>query len=235
MDTKNNEKIAKDAERFIKGKKAELINRFANTDEYESVDHPISLFMAGSPGAGKTEVSKRLIRRFATKPVRIDADEIRDLFAPIGYTGTNAHLFQSACTVGVNKLFDHVISAHLNAVLDGTFSYSGALKNVERSLRHKRRVEIYYLYQDPVIAWEFTKRREAVEGRRISSETFIRGFLISRENVNSAKHTFGDQVELNVIIKNFTTGLERFELNVDNIDPYLDKIYTEEELRKLIK
>lgn len=235
MYAEDEEKIVKDAEWFIKGKKAELIKRFADTNEYESVDHPISLFMAGSPGAGKTEVSKRLIRRFATKPVRIDADEIRNLFSSIGYTGTNAHLFQPACTIGVNKLFDHVIDAHLNAVLDGTFSYSGALKNIDRSLRHKRKVEIYYLYQDPIIAWEFTKKREVVEGRRISSETFIKGFLLSRENVNNAKRAFGDQVELNVIIKNFTTGLERFELNVGNIDPYLDKIYTEEELRKLIK
>jgi len=99
--------------------------------------------MAGSPGAGKTEVSKRLIEEFENKPVRIDADEIRQMFD--GYTGTNAHIFQSACTMGVNKLYDYALERRFNVILDGTFAYAKALENVGRSLCRNREVRIYYL------------------------------------------------------------------------------------------
>ena len=40
---------------------------------------PVSIFMAGSPGAGKTEASKALVREFRD-PVRIDPDELRSEF-----------------------------------------------------------------------------------------------------------------------------------------------------------
>src|SRR3989338_11423364 len=99
MDDIEENKIIAEARRFIKEKKKELIAKFADPVIYKPDNNPVSLFMAGSPGAGKTEFSKRLIEKFSTKPVRIDADDIRDMFD--GYTGDNAHLFQSACTIGV--------------------------------------------------------------------------------------------------------------------------------------
>ena len=111
---------SKEAEKYIKEHKALLIEKFASENIYVPDVHPVSLFMAGSPGAGKTEVSKRLIEEFENKPVRIDADEIRSMFD--GYTGANAHIFQSACTIGVHKLYDYVLKRGFNAILDGTFA-----------------------------------------------------------------------------------------------------------------
>ena len=227
------EKIIRDAELFIKQHEKDLIRQFADPELYHADAKPVSLFMAGSPGAGKTEVSKRLIEKFSTKPVRIDADDIRILFR--NYDGSNAHLFQSACTIGVNKLYDHVVRRGLNVILDGTFAYAGALKNVERSINHNRKVEIYYLYQDPLVAWSFTQKREALEHRRVSAEVFIKSFVCSRDNVNKAKQQFIERVELNLIVKNFNTGLDILELNINNVDPYLDRIYTETALREIIK
>jgi predicted ABC-type ATPase len=189
--------------------------------------------MAGSPGAGKTEVSKRLMERFTgNPPVRIDADDIREMFP--NYTGANSHVFQSACTIGVNKLFDYVLENDINAILDGTFAYERSLENIERSLKHGRRVIVYYLFQDPAVAWRFTKIREETEGRKVSEEVFIRSFLRARENVLGAKARFGRKIELNVIVKDFTSGLEKVLPDVGDIDGKLPRVYTREELEKLI-
>lgn len=227
------QKLIEEAERYIKEHKRELIARFADPKIYISDEHPISLFMAGSPGAGKTEVSKQLIERFGGKlPVRIDADEIRGMFT--NYTGENSHIFQSACTIGVNKLFDYVLEKNINAILDGTFAYERAMENIDRSLKHKRRVIIYYLFQDPSIAWKFTKIREEQEGRKVSKEVFISSFIRARENVNLAKVHFGTNIELNMIIKNFTTKFEKVLPDIDGIDRYLPKVYTVDELENLI-
>jgi UDP-N-acetylglucosamine kinase len=227
------QKLAGEAEKYIKEHKCELIERFADPKVYHFNPNPISLFMAGSPGAGKTEVSKRLIELFTGNlPVRIDADDIRTIFP--NYNGANSHIFQRACTVGVNKLFDHVLHNNINAILDGTFAYERATENIERSLKHKRRVIIYYLFQDPVVAWTFTKAREEKEGRRVSKEVFIYSFIRARENVSAAKEHFGDKVELNLIIKDFTKNIEQLFDNTDSIDKYLSKVYTKEELESIL-
>lgn len=82
----------------------------------------------------------------------------------------------------------------LNVILDDTFAYSGALENMRRSLDHKRKVEIFFVHQDPMQAREFTKKREAIEQRKVSKEMFINSFFKSQENVNKAKEDFGNAI-----------------------------------------
>lgn len=222
-----------EAERYIKDHKQELIKLFADPDVYRSDEHPLSLFMAGSPGAGKTEVSKRLIDQFeGNPPVRIDADEIRPLFP--NYTGGNSHIFQSACTIGVHKLFDYVIDHNFNVILDGTFAYGRAMDNIERSLKHGRRVIVWYLYQDPIVAWKFAKIREIEEGRRVPKDVFISAFVRAQENANLAKVQFGQAIELNMIIKDFEKDTEEILLKIDSIDKYLPRVYSKEELENIL-
>ena len=167
-------------------------------------------------------------------PIRIDADEIRKMCPE--YTGTNAHLFQSAAVKGVNILFDHALLKNINVILDGTFAYADAMKNIQRSLGKGRIVELWFVYQEPKLAWEFTQVREAVESRRVSKETFIKGFIQSRKNVIEAKRSFGDQIELNLLIKNLDNSPGEFKLNVqaDELDSYLKSDYTEDQLSKLL-
>ncbi|RJQ34120.1 hypothetical protein C4568_03205 [Candidatus Parcubacteria bacterium] len=154
---------------FVKSHEKDIIEKFCGS--CQQVITPVSLFMAGSPGAGKTEVSTSLVRRFETVPVRIDADEIRSMCP--GYTGANAHVFQKAATKGVHILYDHALRTNIHVILDGTFAYADSLRNIERSIDHKRKVELWFIYQDPVMAWKFTQAREALESRRISKDTFI--------------------------------------------------------------
>ncbi|MBI5742503.1 MAG: zeta toxin family protein [Candidatus Niyogibacteria bacterium] len=218
--------------RWIKLNHNLIINQFAGGAEYVTDDQPTTLFMAGSPGAGKTEISKRFIDRFKQKPIRIDADEIRTVC--INYAGANAHIFQKAATKGVNILYDYALHHNINVILDGTFAYAESLKNIERSLNRGRKIEILFVYQNPLQAWEFTKKREAIEHRQVSKEVFIDAFFKSRENVNKAKEYFGNNIELNIIIKDFEKDLEKLEINVQNIDYYIKAEYTRENLDKLI-
>lgn len=212
--------------------KNKLIELFANSNFYFSEPRPITLFMAGSPGAGKTEVSRGFIRRFKEKPVRIDADEIRALCP--GYNGGNSSLFQKCADKGINILYDHCLDKNFNIILDGTFAYGNSIQNIERSLSRGRTVEIWFIYQDPIQAWKITKAREVVEGRMVPMDVFIKGYFKSQENVNNAKATFGDKISLNFILKDFGSGFEKLKVNIDRVDSHIPKSYTEDELRSAL-
>ena len=233
MSLQEEEKIRKESQKFIRNSKFRLFDTFASELHYKPDDFPVTVFMAGSPGAGKTEVSVGLVSQFSSPAVRIDADEIRAICP--GYTGTNAHLFQSAASMGVELLYHYCLEQKYNIVIDGTFAHQKTLSNIEKSLENNRKVVIYFVYQDPKIAWEFTKKREVVEQRRISKEAFIRGYCLSRKNVNDAKQQFGDKIKLNLIIKNLKNDeVSAIHSNISSVDSYLKEGYTEDELNDII-
>ena len=51
-----------EAVKFIKTHKKDLIVLFAGDELYPQEKRPFSIFMAGSPGAGKTEFSRRFLK-----------------------------------------------------------------------------------------------------------------------------------------------------------------------------
>lgn len=232
----NDDDLEEKAKEWVRNNKRFLINKFADINKFPGVSNPFTIFMAGCPGAGKTEYSKSFIAAYPdhnTKIVRIDADEIRDEIP--GYTGVYAYKFQGAAAIGVEKLFDYIQDHKQNAIVDGTFSdFKIGLDNIERALHRSRKVGIFYLYQDPVIAWEFTKKREQVEGRHVSKEMFIKSFLLAKENVNKVKAVLKDQVELNLVEKNYLNELGKTRFKIDNVDSFLKKLYNKEELEELL-
>lgn len=234
-DDKKTSALSQKAILFIKAHQKELIERFAG-EVFPSVDEdkmPGTIFMAGSPGAGKTEFSKGLISGFREQPVRIDADEIRE-FIPY-YNGENSDVVQGAAAVGVEKLFDYVLKKKKNAILDGTFvNLEKALSNIERSLQKGRKVEIHYIYQNPMVAWQFTKAREAVEGRHVPKEAFIKAFFNAWENVKRAKTEFGNQIELNIVLKNYNEKEKNIIPDIPSIDHVLELGYTKDQLQSLL-
>jgi len=66
-------------------------------DHLPEEERAVSVFMAGSPGAGKTETSKSIISQFTKEHgvdvVHIDNDELRKEFDE--YQGLNSPLFQT--------------------------------------------------------------------------------------------------------------------------------------------
>jgi len=108
-----------------------------NTDTYPPDADPVSVFMAGSPGAGKTEASIALLAAVeaeGTKTVRIDPDELRCRFE--GYSGDNSWLFQPATSILVEKIHDRVLKNEQNFLLDGTLSNYASLNIIAEILNN---------------------------------------------------------------------------------------------------
>jgi len=216
----------------------ELILKFANIQEFPSSKRPMTFFMAGSPGAGKTEISIGFNQNLVTinknfKCVRIDADEIKE-FIPF-YDGKNSDEVKLAAIIGLQKLFDYSLKHQQNIILDGTFSsYKHSREDVIRSLKRNRDVDIFYLHQDPLVAWEFTKGREKKQGRTIPKKIFIDSYFQAKENVNRIKKEFNKQVAIHLIIKNFKNDTEDSRLYIDEIDNFLKLKYTKKQLESLI-
>ncbi len=234
MGTEDDKKLAEEARHYVRAHKKTIIEKFASLASAPSTEKPFTLFMAGSPGAGKTEFSKSYINELmqknsSIKVVRIDADEIRNELPQ--YTGGNAAIVQGACAIAVEKLFDAVQERKQNAIVDGTFSdYAVSYKDVTRALGRGRKVDIYYLYQDPLVAWDFTQKREAIEHRHVSKKMFIDSFFAAKDNVNKVKEELGKAIELSLIIKNYDNSSFKSYFNIEKVDNYLDLGYTKEEL-----
>lgn len=94
---------------FAKRNRSRIARELTNPEKYAPDVEPISVFMAGSPGSGKTEFSKILIERLEQnkehRVIRIDGDEIRSQIP--GYTGNNSKLFQGAISLIVDR---HLLS-----------------------------------------------------------------------------------------------------------------------------
>ncbi|MBU6431263.1 MAG: zeta toxin family protein [Patescibacteria group bacterium] len=119
--------------------------------------------------------------------------------------------------------------------MDGTLANCDkAISNIKRSLDKDREVSIFFVYQEPLIAWEFTQKREKIEHRNIPKESFIKEFNDSKENVNKIKKYFGNKIHLNLIIKNYKYNTEQIESDVDNVDRFINKTYNENELNNIL-
>ncbi|MCK9378677.1 MAG: zeta toxin family protein [Candidatus Moranbacteria bacterium] len=235
MKQAENTKIAEDAKAFIKKKKRDLIDKFADLEKFPPSEKPFSFFMAGSPGAGKTEFSKRLIESMMPTPiVRIDADEIKE-FIP-QYTGKNSDIVQGAASIAVDNLNYYALKHNQNLIMDGTFAHYGvARKNIMNCLNKKRQISVFYIYQDPVVAWDFTRKREKLEGRYVPKEAFIEAFFKAKENVQLIKEEFGEKIELNLIIKNDKNEDEEIKSNISsNIDDFAIIAYNKESLNTIL-
>ncbi|MEK7553737.1 MAG: zeta toxin family protein [Patescibacteria group bacterium] len=225
--------ISAETVQWVKSHAKEAVERFAGS--YPSAQgKAISIFMAGSPGAGKTELSKNLVallEKDNRRIVRIDPDEIRE-WLPM-YIAGKAELFQSGVAVAVEKIHDHVLTANKHFLLDGTSAGLDKLRsNILRSLDKDRAVVIEYVYQDPDVAWDFTQKREQVEGRNIPKHSFVDQLFAAYANVETVKQEFGERIEVDLIQRNIQTGEYMTQFNIHTIAEHLSLPYTKEELAK---
>jgi len=185
------------AMRYVKEKKKELVR--INLPVQEKGDN--AFFMAGSPGAGKTEFVKT---SFDDDINIIEADRIRKTMPY--YKGNNSYLFQRASSKAVNILLEHCFKYHLPFVLDGNFAIlKNQQENIYRCLKRDYQVTLLFVYRSPEQALKFTEIREDKEGRNISKEVFIDKSLGA---IETTKHFIGYDDRINV---NFV-DLERDEI-----------------------
>ena len=169
-------------------------------------DEKDAVFMAGSPGAGKTEVALGLAENYDNHVV-IDADYFRAQFPE--YNGKNSSVFQKASSWLVEQSLKYVLEHGYSFILEDTFAILSAEKNIIR-------VTIFYVYQDPKVAWDFTRKRELAEGRHVPKEMFINAFFKSRENIEKVKNRH-PEVVLHIMIKDYQNDISEVHYAADNI------------------
>ncbi len=225
--------VSEQAKRWVKDHKHALLAQFASDAICKPEKEPMSIFLAGSPGAGKTEASIAL-QEGGLRAVHIDADGIRT-FLP-QYTGHNADEVQGAAALGVEKLYDYILKAKKSAIIDATFTpYEKAENNIQRSLRAGRDVYILYVYQPPSIAWRFTKVREKKEGRTVPKHVFLRALMDAPKNARTIKDKFGEQVHVFVLKKNYIKGTQQFSEGVREIDRILRNLQKAHDIEKKLR
>ena len=137
-------------------------------------------------------------------------------------------------------MFDHVNHNDQNVILDTTFSdFNKAKDNVERSIKHSRKIGIFYIHLEPKTAWAYTKIREKKEGRYVSKDFFIESYFAAKDVVNNIKKMF-PQIELNVVDKQIEEKNQEYpirptiRLNAPNIDSFITFKYNRQELLTIL-
>ena len=87
-------------------------------------------------------------------------------------------------------------------------------RNIERSIKRNRPIQILFVYQQPEQAWKFAQAREKVEGRKVLPEKFVAQYFSSRETVNRLKIEFGDRITVDLLIKNLDGTPRQYHSNV---------------------
>lgn len=221
------------AEEWARKNKKPFAKNLTNIDRFPGEKSPVSVFMAGSPGAGKTETSKALSETLNDGFLRIDPDDFRSSIP--GYNGANSWLFQGAVSILLGKVLDCVFEQKQSFLLDGTLSnLSQAIHNVERSLKKDRSVLILYVYQEPQQAWAFVKAREALEGRKIPPERFVEQFFAAHNVVNELKVKFGTEVVIDVILKDIDGKDRRYMANVSDLNVAVPLNYSPDQIKQIV-
>ncbi|HBM6831735.1 zeta toxin [Enterococcus faecium] len=161
----------------------------------------------------------------------IDADYFRAQFPE--YNGKNSSVFQKASSWLVEQSLKYVLEHGYSFILEDTFAILSAEKNIIRALKNNFRVTIFYVYQDPKVAWDFTRKRELAEGRHVPKEMFINAFFKSRENIEKVKNRH-PEVVLHIMIKDYQNDISEVHYAADNIQLVLPIQYTSKELEEEI-
>lgn len=234
--TAEEKRIEGEALAYAKKHRNDIARRLTDPAIFVPEANPVSVFMAGSPGAGKTEASIELINlkgADGAKVLRIDPDELREELP--GYNGENSWLFQRAVIPIVERIHDLALDQEQSFLLDGTLSsYGVAEKNIQRSLKRGRTVQILYVHQEPEQAWKFVQAREAAEGRRIQPEDFVRQYFTARQVVNRLKSEFGKRIQVDLLMKNNDGSHQFYRAGVDQIDNHIPEKYSIADVRRML-
>lgn len=184
---------------YINANKKEFIKQF--TLNIEPMEEKIAIFTAGMSGVGKTEFGQ-FLKENNRNLLHIDTDNIRDFFKDVGYNGQNSNIFQKPASKGFSKLFDYAIKNSLSLILDSNLSnLNQAIDNIERLLKKGYKIEIFYLYNEPNICFEYAIKREVITNRKVPYDIFIQSNINSYKTVIELKNLFREKIVLNYIDK----------------------------------
>lgn len=220
-----------DIEAWARKNKKPIAREFIRKSGFKASEEPVGIFTAGLPGAGKTEFTVELLKDIIDHTLRIDMDEIAQQIE--GYKPGLADKFRAGASIILERIYDEVIKSHFDFVMDGTFSHPKAVSNIERALHKGYKIKLYYIHQEPQIAWQFTKDREAIEHRAITREGFINTYKNIALNLGNLQGSKLD-VTISVVIKDSRNRVGRIIENVKDLSREVPEYLTETELEAAI-
>jgi Zeta toxin len=101
-----------------------------------------------------------------------------------------------------------------------------------------RKVVIFYVYQHPTVAWQFTEKREKAEGRNIPKKAFIEQFIDAKITINRIRKEFGNEVDIALVKKDYKKNTVETVINIkqnrQSIDDFIKDSYTKKELESIL-
>jgi len=132
----------------------------------------------------------------------------------------------------VDRIHDLALERSQTFLLDSTLSnLQRARTNVQRSLKRGRAVTIWYVYQSPLVAWDFVQAREEEEGRRILPERFIDQYFAARDVVNALKGEFGAKIAVDLLLKPNDQTVKLVQQGIESIDTHIPERFSREQLQ----
>lgn len=207
---------------WTKDHKTDIVNH--TLQPYHSSDNPTAIFMAGLPGAGKTEFLNNL-SVYGDEFITIDLDFLVSQI--YGYSPENYYNYRKAGNILVSALFDKVLKQHISFALDGTFAHPQALKNIERTLKHNFLVNLFLVAQKPDISWRNTQARQLITKRPINRDGFVNTCHNIIPNLQTAFHTFRNNpnFSMKLIKKNPQDHSYKYTYDAKKIDEELTTLY----------
>ena len=206
---------------WVKANKKSLVDKIIGAAEPQA--QPIAVIMAGIPGAGKTEFLSH-ITPGVDGMVVIDLDVI--VAKMPNYRPEEYYKYRKAANIIIPSVLTKVLKNKINFALDGTFSHTKGAENIERALNHGYEVNLFFVGQEPELAWEITRARRLLTGRPIERAGFIKACHNVVPNVRDAIEKFRDNSNFFVsIIKK--DNLNKYDYLDDHtrVDNYLKEVY----------
>jgi UDP-N-acetylglucosamine kinase len=192
---------------------------------------PVALFTAGIPGAGKTEFLNNFLKDAPQPVLRIDLDALVEYFED--YKPENYYQFRDAANLILEKTLDMAIDGKYHFALDGTFAHEKGIHNVKRSLSHGYKVVVFYIVQDPLVAWNLTKDRELTTKRGIEKRGFVNACENIPKNIRKLLKEHGSEIDIFAIAKD---DLNKYHFTMDRkqIETLAHPMYNKDELERSI-
>jgi len=158
------------AKQWVKNKtnQSKVVDLFFETNK--PVSTKTAFFMAGIPGAGKTEFTENTLK-VTPGLISIEHDQLVEYID--GYTPEEYYNYRKAGSVLVTRIFDECLQNEYSFVFDGTLSHENGVKNIDKALKTGYEVIVVYIVQDAALAWKLTQARELVKKRAIERTGFI--------------------------------------------------------------
>jgi predicted ABC-type ATPase len=139
--------------------------------QHQPSQHKVAFFMAGIPGAGKTEFAQNAIREASPELIPIEHDQLVEFIH--GYKPEEYYRYRKAGSTLVTLLFEACLKQGYAFIFDGTLSHENGIRNINKCLKNDYDVIVVYVVQAPELAWELTKARELVKKRSIERDGFV--------------------------------------------------------------